>query len=379
MLHIQKFLRSVESTTAAFAALMAAYAVKATQHGKHPNLWLFKYNQIESPFAEPLVQECRGIILDEANDWAVVAMPYTKFFNHGETLAHDIDWSSAVAFDKLDGSIITMYHYAGTWHVSTSGVPDASCAVGDMGLTFAQLFWKTFFENGLDLTEFDPTHCYMFELCAPHNRVVVRYQEPRLYLHGIRDISSLKELDVLDFAWLCTLAPFYPLQTIEDVVSAAAVLNPLEREGFVVRDKYFRRRKVKCPAYVALHHCKDGLMSRRRVALMIRDGESEEFKTALDAFPELRAEFEKLELTYILLAQTAELAYDALKHIEDQKEFALAAKDAYPKVASFLFSMRKTKTGTASAAKAYMKNLTAPAYLRLVGVKESKETNASEA
>ena len=48
------------------------------------------YTQTESPMASPVVQECRGLIL-ERESWSVIAMPFKKFFNHGEKYAASID------------------------------------------------------------------------------------------------------------------------------------------------------------------------------------------------------------------------------------------------------------------------------------------------
>jgi tRNA splicing ligase len=31
-----------------------------------------------------IVRESRGVILDSANNWSVVALPFDKFFNYGE-------------------------------------------------------------------------------------------------------------------------------------------------------------------------------------------------------------------------------------------------------------------------------------------------------
>lgn len=41
--------------------------ISATRHSQHQNLVLLKYDQIESPMDNPIVQECRGLVLDEAN------------------------------------------------------------------------------------------------------------------------------------------------------------------------------------------------------------------------------------------------------------------------------------------------------------------------
>ena len=44
-------------------ALAETYAVKAMRHKAHPNLILFKHNQIASDMSLPIVQECRGAII----------------------------------------------------------------------------------------------------------------------------------------------------------------------------------------------------------------------------------------------------------------------------------------------------------------------------
>src|SRR4051812_14936403 len=65
----------------ALEELTTRYAIKVKRHGEFPNLVMLKYDQINSPMSEPIVQECRGIILDEADNWRVVSFPFRKFFN----------------------------------------------------------------------------------------------------------------------------------------------------------------------------------------------------------------------------------------------------------------------------------------------------------
>ncbi len=102
VLEIQKFLREGGTKT----SLKNTYGVKMIQSSDNPELFLFKYNHIESPMGELLVQECRGIILNGNNNWSVVARPYNKFFNYGEGHAKEIDWSSATIYDKCDGCFL---------------------------------------------------------------------------------------------------------------------------------------------------------------------------------------------------------------------------------------------------------------------------------
>ena len=96
---LQEFLRTGGTLT----ALAEIYAIKSVRHQTYPNLVLFKYSQIASDMSLPIVQESRGVILDEADGWRVVSRAYDKFFNYGEPNAAEIDWTTAVVQEKVDG------------------------------------------------------------------------------------------------------------------------------------------------------------------------------------------------------------------------------------------------------------------------------------
>jgi RNA ligase len=369
-LQIQKYLRNrtqlTRSSVSPLEALEAEFSIKAKRHGKYSNLVLLKFSQIDSPFQLKIVRECRGIILDESDNWNVVCYTYSKFFNVQETLAAPIDWSNASVQEKLDGSIIQLYHYRGEWLVATSGTPDAQTPIGDYGMTFYDMFWRVFRMPPPELA-LDKKYCYAFELCCPENRVVVQHKESRLVLHGIRDLVTMQEIDPLDTEWEgCFETPkTFPITSIDECLEAAKHLDPLSQEGYVVCDSNFNRVKVKSPAYLALHHAKDGLLSQKKMALIIRTGESSEFEQALVAFPELKPHFDRLVTRYNDIVFQANTAFTRIKHIENQKEFALAAKlEYYPGV---LFGMRKGLTP-----QSYLLKLTEPAYLRMIGVKENE-------
>src|ERR1017187_5709493 len=189
-LQIQKFLRN---TPNALQALKLQFSIDWKRHSEYPNLMLFKYSQISSNFAEPIVQEARGIILDESNNWNVVCYTFSKFFNYSEALAAKIDWSSAVVQEKADGSLCQLFYYDNRWNVATSGTPDASGQVNDFGKTFRELFWETWNKQGADVAHLGRDWSYAFELTGPLNRVVVDHKEAKLHLLGGRNINTLKE------------------------------------------------------------------------------------------------------------------------------------------------------------------------------------------
>lgn len=331
---LQSFLRQngIEAIT------LPPYNVKIKRHGIFNNLVLFKYDQIESPMGDPMVQTCRGIILDEANDWAVVCRPYDKFFNAGEGHAAQINWSYAKCFEKLDGSLMNIYYYHGEWHVSSSGMPDAAGPVNLGTTTFRELFWNLWKQLGYRMPiNTDLTYC--FELMTPQNRVIVPIEKSRIVLHGIRCKHTGMEFDIDPtadhFGW--EKAKCFPLNSITAIVEAANALNPMESEGYVVVDNLFRRIKVKSPQYVALAHIKDS-MSERRMVEIVRSNEFSEF---LVYFKEYKPLYDAIKNNYDKLVNDLESAWEQNQNIPVQKDFAMAIKDR--DFSSVLFGMRNNK------------------------------------
>lgn len=370
------------------------YSIGHRRHGLHPELVLLKYDQIESPFKEAVVQDCRGLILDEENDWAVACMTYRKFFNAGEPLAAAIDWPSALVYEKLDGSLIQVYWHKGRWHASTSGVPDASCQVGDFGVTFNDLFWAVAGASGLNVEALDRRHCYAFELCAGLNRVVVRHDSDQVFLHGVRHLPTMQEKDPDDWADRLGVprARRFPLtNSLEECIEQARELDPLAQEGYVVVDRDYNRIKVKSPAYVALHHAKDGLLSRRMMANVIRRGEADELRAALEAFPELSKEFEELKVAHEGLIWDTQVIFRWILTQQhrglidvDRKSFAAEAVK-HPRLSGALFHLLDKSDkmvdgrivppeNEEGVLRAYYATVMEKSYLRLVGVKPEAPT-----
>ena len=318
------------------------YAISFKQHSVYPNLYLFKYSQIDSPMHEDLVQVCRGIILDKDNDWKVVSYTFDKFFNISETLAAKVDWNTARVQEKLDGSLCQLYWYDNQWHVATSGTPDASGEVNGYGITFRDLFWKVWSELKYTLP-INTNFCYAFELCTPYNRVVVPYKKNRIVLHGVRDLITMEEKPIVVNAEFNHWEPINRLLLSPedhhnlDVVKLAEDLDPMQTEGFVVCDANFNRVKVKSPKYVALHHAIDG-MTPRRMLEIIQKNESSEFLSYFEEFQDL---YESINDKFVALVDSTKETYDQFRDIENQKEFALNVKDL--PCAGALFAVRSKK------------------------------------
>jgi hypothetical protein len=320
-LKVQDYLRGL-----GLDALVKEFHIQANHHPEYPNLVLLKYNQIESPMGQPIVQECRGLILDSLDNWKVVSHPFDKFFNAGEGHADDLG-SDFVVQEKLDGSLMCLYHYDGKWHVQTSGSPDAGGQVhAEKGMTFKDLFWQVFVAQGHSTDSLCPDYNYMFELTSQYNRIVVWHTTSRLTLIGARNRVTQIEAPVGCWAGKFPIVKEFPLSTMEDVIQTFATMKPMSQEGYVLRGKMkdngsYARQKVKHPGYVAIHHMRDRL-STKAMLEVIRTGEASELLTY---FPEVTNDFNKVKNALEGLVEELERDYLRIKDIPVQKDFAQEA------------------------------------------------------
>lgn len=307
------------------------FGILAT-HDANRALVSLKYDQINSPMDQLIVRQCRGMVVDRATN-TVLARPYDKFWNLGESRADALDWSSAVVQEKLDGSLIIVYWdpHSAVWALATSGHPTAGGSYGAAREhTFATTVTNVWGRLGMIAPETRHRDtCFLFEFCAPDNRIVVRYPEARLVLHGARRLDgsewTREECATLarDLHWEHVKA--YPISSAEEALAAAALLNAVESEGFVVVDARQNRVKVKSARYVALHHMRGASTPRRAIELW----QAGEWEEVLAHFPELSSIISPILEGLDQIAQITAAAVRALSRVEGltQKQFALAVKD----------------------------------------------------
>lgn len=303
------------------------FGISSKRHPEYPELIQLNYSQIESPKTHPIVRDCRGLIVNESDNWSIVALPFRRFFNYGEAKSEEeIDWNTAKVQEKVDGSLIIVYYYQDKWHIATRGTPNGKAPVGDFPFTFKDLFLST--KNSSFFNKLERNKTYLFELCSPYNRIVVAYNKLETFSLSSFDIYTLEEKGPVEDE-----NPVRYFSSFEGTRN----LNPLEQEGFVVVDEKGNRLKIKSPQYVALHHLVKSI-SERKLLELIRHGESEE---VLSYFPELKKEHDKIKSKFNKLLEEVRKVWESSKHIEDKKSFALRVKD-YP-FAGILFNLRQDK------------------------------------
>lgn len=182
-----------------------------------------------------------------------------------------------------------MYYYKGEWHVATSKIPDASGVIyvpqrkhekskdrNQQRRTYAELFWEVWKELNYELPT-DTSMCYIFELFTKFNLNIVRTEKKMIVFHGCRSLINYEEKfpEEIKHNWI--IPKRYPLKSLEEVVEACRLMNPVEQEGFVAVDAKFNRIKIKSPQFVALANFSYTGDNDRRIWEIIRTNEGSEF------------------------------------------------------------------------------------------------------
>jgi len=282
----------------------------------------------------PFTAMARGLIVDVVAE-RVVATPFPKFFNVGE---RGEGWPDLPfeTFEKLDGSLIIIFHHGGRWRCATKGSFSSDQAKAAQALLDANA-------GALDYW-FTPGETWLAEYVAPDNRIVVHYDRPELVLLGVYAEDG-KELSAdtifaasISMSWRAAAQIYYT--SVSELLALAPTL-PASQEGFVLRFGDGTRLKVKGDEYKRIH----ALVSRITPLAMweamaagddldaIRRQLPEEFWVDFDAIvAALESSVTEIE------DATATTAWALAGH--DDKMVGLALKDIEPAVRAFIFPMR---------------------------------------
>jgi hypothetical protein len=327
MLQVQEFLRNHNGD---FSKLTDELGIEVKYHPRYPLVKL-NYSQIDSPKMNPIVIECRGLILHK-DTFEVVAGCFPRFFNMGEALEINdrFDWSCISANEKVDGSFIQLYWFDSRWNVATRGsFADQVIQPGFPTWEFVVLSLIT----PEQLEGMNTGWTYIFELCSLWNKVVREYRTPVLYLLGIidngcgADYSDTVVHEVAhEYGFTCPETYVYSL-TVNPKDLLAFIRRQEEKdstwEGVVVRDSNGLRMKIKSSTYVALHQLKGNgnLFLTKNLLPFVLTGETDE---VIAYFPECADSVKRLEAEVKKQLDALLDIWEGAKHIDDRKLFAQA-------------------------------------------------------
>ncbi|MFY4731189.1 RNA ligase [Nitrospira sp. BLG_2] len=325
--------------------------IEVNRHESLP-LAILNYNQIESPKTDPIVRECRALVLN-TEDWSLVARSFSRFYNWGE-VADEMplfNWDKSVALEKVDGSLILFYKFAGQWRVNTRG------SYANMGMFNTE--WQAMYHNmpadwtwqqgiltalgikSLDELDLylDPSLTYVCEFCSLWNKVVREYKTPCVYL--LTCYAGEEEVGPRDVSIFKTVGQ-YPLYSADDVTEYVNSQPEATWEGCVVKDDANRRWKIKNRRYLSLHKMKgangDALYNPSTLLPFILEGEGDEL---LATYPEIKDCFYHYKNKVDTAYNELESLWLEYKDVPVQKDFALSIQGKTP-FTGVLFNCRKS-------------------------------------
>ena len=145
------------------------------------NLYILSSKRRYSDFSRKEVRQSCGIIMDTADDH-VVAYSYDFITDYTDSMKEQFEenWSKYRAERVIDGAVMRVFFFNGTWNVATLNCVDANDAFWSNQKSFRELFEECAAESGLDFSKLNPKYCYTFIIQHPHNHMVVNCQGPRM-------------------------------------------------------------------------------------------------------------------------------------------------------------------------------------------------------
>lgn len=305
---------------------------------KHPTLPLSIFNyaecvQYDKRWDEVTLQ-CRGLVMSGDR---VVARPFRKFFNDTEHAEGEIPWHlPCEVTEKMDGSLLILFHFEGQWHTATRG-----SFVSEQAIIGHDILREHY--GFIDL---DPAITYLFEVIYPGNRIVVDYGNRRdivllaMVFTETGEEYPLSQLDGKDIHW-CVVRSLPPTASAKDL---RALIRD-DQEGYVVRFANGFRVKVKGAKYLELHRIYSGISSRLVWEHLSQERPLAEMLAILpDEFADwVKAERNELLSQYDLLSHRVEQAYLDVRKLPTRKEQALVIFQEYDDISSAVFAALDNK------------------------------------
>lgn len=163
---------------------------------RHPTepLVIATYGKVKNIKKHTENDACRGLVLQTTNDKnnsiSVISRGFDRFIPKYRSPDEKLVVKRATI--KEDGSLMFMFKYKDSWHLSTMhDFADNMLPFGD--ITYADLFCQiinqplnNFAENLISQFERpDKVMTFCFEMCSPFNRIIKLYSKPTLFLLAV--------------------------------------------------------------------------------------------------------------------------------------------------------------------------------------------------
>ena len=260
---------------------------------------MFVYQISRSLLTDPVVRNCRGVALEiNGTNVKPISVPYTKFFNYGQTEGADIDvainWKNAKFQMKVDGILVKTAcidepGVGRRLYFFTNGSFDLNVPINDPQLIDepetkgAELYGDLlevalkkiggnatihfnrdngcFYLTGGWTENVELGSTLIFELISPRNKIICEYKETKLILHGYRTADLIeKDPRTVDFGVKFEYPELLDASSYDDLMKIIETFDGQYEEGCVVVDYStpgIPRTKIKCESYLKIKFSAD--------------------------------------------------------------------------------------------------------------------------
>lgn len=264
---------------------------------------------------------CRSVIVNSDNKVICFSppksIPYHKFIER--------ERKNVIAQEFVEGTMVNVFWdekngLTGSWEISTKNTVGATSSFfkSTPSKTFRVMFTEALQYTNLDLDFLDKKYCYSFVLQHPENRIVVRFEQPMLYLVAVYKINNEDENNItvtvvdvnetnhynLFTKTIVKLPAIYDYsdhsELIEKFASNETNYNIL---GFVLYDSDTgERSKVRNPAYEEVRRLRGNQPKPQYHYLCLR--RENKVSKFLEYFPEYKSAFSQFRNQVHLFTNT---------------------------------------------------------------------------
>ena len=238
----------------------------------------------------------------------------------------------------VHNSKICLWWDDNTWHLSTSGNIDAfDTKVNNYDITFGEIFERALGYSIQKLGEkLNKANTYIFELTSPESRVIIPYEDGVYALAAIENETGNEPYNLS--RWLPNIRKikYYLFENIKEIKDACSYIDK-NHEGFVVKDKYNNRIKIKGDEYLKLIHSYNINISQKDLLRMIINKNIDDFIFYNENLCKINYIKEKL---YNLIKTLDTLKDNISMYLKySRKDYAGVVLKKYPAYKNFCFQL----------------------------------------
>jgi hypothetical protein len=289
-------------------------------------LRLIKYNKTSTNMNDEFSKKCRGMVVEKDTN-KIICMPPIKSMDLNEFITK-FDNKQCLVEEFLDGTMINLWYYRDSWHISTRSSIGANCRWYSKK-HFSELFEES---NQIDFEKLNKNYYYSFVLQHPENRIVTIYSAPTITLVFVGEVLEDNTVRSVDYrkeqigeTLGVSIPREYDFGSIPELISFVEKAD-FQFQGVVIKNGIYRT-KIRNPAYNYARNLRGNTRNMKYLYFdLIR---SNFYKQSLQYFPEHKEMFSEFNKEFIELTRNlhkAYMGYHVKKTIKDIQDIEYALR-----------------------------------------------------